>query len=269
MTKYRSVSIEKHRSRNDIFGDKVYDMMKDKRSQLKQSTSDNKPLLLSRAHSMFCLSALFNSGTCRVEAACTSLPDDFFLSPSVCSHANIAVLYDVDVVSSIPMLQMEEVETSLSSLLGDVGDMVTVRERVDLAFGIVCAVEYFHEQLRVAHGLISCDTVFVAQQLRAKLLDPSAAFLLTGKLSEHAVSCVGDIKQLVEILLSLLNATCPAFLFTCDRLRDIAVGVDRVERKGDCYSLSEMKGLLHGLQQTAEYHCCPRGWQLVCQDLDE
>ena len=201
-------------------------MMKEKRNQ---STNDNKPLLF-RAHSMFCLSALFNSGTCRVEAACTSLPDDFFLSPSICSHVNVAVVYDVDVVSSVPMLEMEKVETSLSSLLGDVGDMVTVRERVDLAFGIVCAVEYFHEQLKVAHGLISCDTVFVTQHPRAKLLDPSAAFLLTGKLSEQAVSCVGDIKQLVEILLSLLSATCPAaaFLFACDCLRDIAVGVDRV-----------------------------------------
>ena len=82
---------------------------------------------------MFCLSALFSSGTCRVEAACTSLPDYFFLFPSVCSHVNVAVVYDVDVVSSIPMLEMEKVETSLSSLLGDVGDMVTVRERVDLA----------------------------------------------------------------------------------------------------------------------------------------
>ena len=270
MTNYRSLSIEKHRSRNDIFGDKGYDMMKDKRNQLKQSTNDNKPLLF-RAHAMFRLSALFNSGTCRVEATCTSLPDDFFLSPSVCSHVNVAVVYDVDVVSSIPMLEMEKVETSLSSLLGDVGDMVTVRERVDLAFGIVCAVEYFHEQLRMAHGLISCDTVFVTQQLRAKLLDPSTSFLLTGKLSEHAVSCGGDIKQLVEILLSLLSATCPAFLFACDRLRDIAVGVDRVERKGDCYydSLSEMKGLLDGLQQTAEYRRCPRGRQLACQTLGE
>ena len=132
---------------------------------------------------------------------------------------NIAVVYDVDVVSSVPMLEMEKVETSLSSLLGDVADMFTVRERVDLAFGIVCAVEYFHEQLRVAHGFISCDAVFVTQQLRAKRLDPSAAFLLTGKLSEHAVSCGGDIKQIVEILLSLLSGTCPAFLFACDRLR--------------------------------------------------
>ena len=47
----------------------------------------------------------------------------------------------MDVVSSIPMLETEKVETSLSSLLCDVGDMV------DLAFGMVCAVEYFHEQL--------------------------------------------------------------------------------------------------------------------------
>ena len=215
---------------------------------------------------MFCLLALFNSGTCRVEAACTSLPDDFFLSLSVCSHANVAVVYGVDVG---PMLEMEKVETSLSSLLRDMGDMVSVRERVDLAFGIVCAVEYFHNHLRVAHGLISCDTVFVTQQLSAKLLDPSAAFLLTGKLSEHAVSCVGDIKQLVEILLSLLSDTCPAFLFACDRLSEIAVGVNRMERKGDCYSMSEMKGLLDGLQQTAEYRCCPRGRQLVCQGLGE
>ena len=217
----------------------------------------------------FCPLALFSSGTCRVEAACTSLPEDFFLSPSVCSHANVAVVYDVDVVSSIPMLEMERVETSLSSILRDVGDLVTVRERVDLAFGIVCAVEYFHDHLRVAHGLISCDTVFVTQQLSAKLLDTSAAFLLTGKLSEKAVSCVGDIKQLIEILLYLLNDTCPAFLFTCDRLRDIAVGVDRVERKGDYYSLSEMKALLDSLQQTTEYRCCPRGRQLACQGLSK
>ena len=68
------------------------------------------------------------------------------------------------------MLEMEKVETSLSSLLCDVGDMVTVRERVILAFGIVCAVKYFHEQLRVAHvrhgvlldrmsGFICCNLI--------------------------------------------------------------------------------------------------------------
>ena len=218
----------------------------------------------------FCLSALFENGTCRIEAACTSVPEDSFLFPSVCSHANVAVVYFVDVVSCIPMLEMERVETSLSSLLCALGDMVTVRERVDLALGIVCAVEYFHDHLRVSHGLISCDTVFVTQQLTAKLLEPSAAFLLTGKLpSEHVVSCAGDIKQTVKILLSLLSDMCPAFLFCCDRLRDIVVDVERMDRKGDCNSLSQMKALLDSLQQIAEYRCCPRGRQLVCKGLGD
>ena len=217
----------------------------------------------------FCLSALFNSGTCRVATACTGLPDDFVFAPSVCSHVNVAVVFDVDVVSSVPMLEMEKVETSLSSILRDVGEMVTVRERVDLAFGIVCAVEYFNDHLRVAHGLISCDTVFVTQQLSAKLLAPSAAFLLTGKLSVNAGSCVGDIKQLVEVLLFLLSDTCPAFFFACNCLRDIVGDVERGKREGDFSSLSEMKALLDGLRQTAEYRCCPRGRQLVCQGLGE
>ena len=143
------------------------------------------------------------------------------------------------------------------------------RKSIDLAFGIVCAVEYFHNQLSVAHGLISCDTVFVTQQLSAKLLDPSAAFLLTGKLSKHAVSCAGDIKQLVQILQSLLSDICPAFLFAYDRVRGIAVGFERMEGKGDCNSLFEMKGSLDGLRQTAEYRCCPRGRHLLCQGLGE
>ena len=243
-------------------------MAKDKSNQLNQSTSDNKSALIPSSFCIF-VSALFSSSTCTTEAVCTSLPDDFFLSPSRCSHTNVAVVYAVDIVSSIPVLMMEKVESSLSSILRDVGEKVTARERVDLAFGIVCAVDYFHNQLSVAHGLISCDTVFVTQQLSAKLLDPSAAFLLTGKLSEHAVSCAGDIKQLVQILLSLLSDICPAFLFACDRLRDIAVGVERMEGKGECNSLSEMKGLLDGLCQTAEYRCCPRGRHLLCQGLSE
>ena len=217
----------------------------------------------------FCLSALFNSGTCRVATSYSGLPDDFVFSPSVCSHVNIAVVYDVDIVSSVSVLEMEKVETSLSSILRDVGEMVTVRERVDLAFGIVCAVEYFHDHLRVAHGLISCDTVFVTQQLTAKLLDPSAAFLLTGKLSENAGSCVGDIKQLVEVLLSLFGNTCPAFFFACNCLRDIVGGVERGKREGVSSSLSEMNSLLDDLRQTAEYRCCPRGRQFVCQGLGE
>ena len=159
---------------------------------------------------------------------CTSLPDDFILSHSVCRHANVAILYDVDVDSTVPTLVMEKMETSLSSLLHDVGDVVRVRERVDLAFGIVCAVEYFHDHLRVTHGLISGDTVFVTQQLSAKLLDPSAAFLLTGKLCDPAMTFADDIEQLADLLLSLLGDAFPAITVACDRLRDIAVGVENL-----------------------------------------
>ena len=178
----------------------------------------------------------------------------------------------MDVVSSVPMLVIERVETSLSSLLRDVSQMVTVRERVDLAVGIVCAVEYFHDHLGVAHGSISGETVFVTQQLSAKLFDPSSAFLLTGKLSEHAATLANDIKQLVDLLLSLLNDICPAFSFVRDRMRDIAVDVESfMDRKDECMQkpLSELRSLLHGLRLTAEYRCCPRRRQLLCQDLGE
>ena len=68
--------------------------------------------------------------------------------------------------------------------------------------------------MRVAHGFISCasDTVFVTQQLSAKLLDPSAAFPPTdGKVVRGACSFV--CKQLVEILLSLLTDTCPILVY--------------------------------------------------------
>ena len=49
-----------------------------------------------------------------------------------------------------------------------------------------CAVEYFHDQ-------VFAVILLVTQQLRAKQLDPSAAFLLTDMLSLNAVSCGGDI----------------------------------------------------------------------------
>ena len=197
----------------------------------------------------------------------TSLSHAFILSPSVCRHANVAVVYHVDVVPTVPTLVMEKVETSLSSLLNDVGDVVRVRERVDLAFGIVYAVEYFHDHLRMAHGLISGDTVFVTQELSAKLLDPSAAFLVTGKLWDPAMTFTDDIKQPADLLLSVLSDVCPALTLACDRLRDIAVGIESVDGKGDCGSLFEFKHVLDGLYQTEEYRSCPYGRQQLCQEL--
>ena len=101
------------------------------------------------------------------------------------------------------------------------------------------------------------------------MLDPSSAFLLTGKPSERTATLANDIKQLVDLLLSLLNDMGPAFSFVSERLRVIAVGAERMERKDECKSLSELRTVLDGLRLNAEYHCCPRGRQLFCQDLGE
>ena len=177
-------------------------------------------------------------------------------------HANVAVIYDVDVLRSVPMLVMERVETSLSSLLLDVGDRVTVRERINLAFGIVSAVEYFHDHLKVTHGLISGDAVFITQQLSAKMLDPSAAYLLS-KLPDPAVTFEDDMEQLIHLLLRILSDVCP-----CDRLRAIAVGAKNVNGQGEC-RLKPLFEFFYGLRQTAEYYCCPRSRQLLCQDFCE
>ena len=264
--------LEKQASRDHIFRDKEFDdgTANGKCSQL--NTGNNWQTLPYHSVLIACIlsfSVLYGSCTCTVEAVCSSLPDDFFLPPPVCSHANVAVVYDVDVVSSVPMLVMEKVETSLSSLLYDVGQMVTMRERVDLALGISCAVEYFHDHLRVAHGLISGDTVFVTQQLSAKMLDPSAAFLLTGNVCEHAATLADDIRQLVHLLLCLLSDICPAFSFACERLRDVAAGAESADRKGDFKSLSKVKALLDDLRHTAEYSSCSRRRQLLCQEIAE
>ena len=206
----------------------------------------NDPSLLHDDHIQlsFVVSYDTSSCLCTRQTVATSLPDDFVLSPSVCRHANIAVVYDVEVVSSVSSLVMEKVETSLTSLLNDVDHMVTMRERVNMAFGIIYAVEYFHDHLRVPHGFINGDTVFVTQQLSAKLLDPSAAFLLTGKLSDPVVTFAGDIKQLVHLLLSLLSAIFPAFPVAYDRLQNLAFGHKIVDGKSDCRSMFHLKQVL-------------------------
>ena len=123
----------------------------------------------------------------------------------------------------------------------------------------------------MGHGLINGDTVFVTQQLSAKMLDPSAAFLLTGKLSGRAVTFADDMEQLVHLLLFVLSDVCPPFLCACDRLRDIAVRVKSLveKEKGECRSLYNLKTMLNALRDTAEYRSCPRGRQLLCQGLDE
>jgi hypothetical protein len=66
----------------------------------------------------------------------------------------------------------------------------------------VSATEYFHDHLHISHGLISEDTVFVTHWLSTKLLDPSAAYLITGKLPDSAASFQEDVEQLIGLLLA-------------------------------------------------------------------
>jgi hypothetical protein len=92
-----------------------------------------------------------------IPAILCSFPDEDFLFPSVPMHANVAVVYGVCFLKSVPTLVIEKVETSLSSMLLEAVEMVTVREKINLAFGIMSAVEYFHNHLNMSHGLISSD----------------------------------------------------------------------------------------------------------------
>jgi hypothetical protein len=64
---------------------------------------------------------------CLIEA---SLLDDVIVSLPYCMHPNVAALYDVGFFRSFPMLMMERMEAPLSTLLSDVGDQVTLRERL-------------------------------------------------------------------------------------------------------------------------------------------
>jgi hypothetical protein len=64
---------------------------------------------------------------CLIEA---SLVDGVIISLPSCMHPNVAVLYDVGFFRSFPMLMMERMEAPLSTLLSDVGDQVTLRERL-------------------------------------------------------------------------------------------------------------------------------------------
>ena len=73
---------------------------------------------------------------------------------------NVTEVYEIGVLASVPVLIMEKAETWLLSVLCDIRQLATTRERVDLTLGIVCTVGYFHDHLKVADGLISSATVF-------------------------------------------------------------------------------------------------------------
>jgi hypothetical protein len=195
---------------------------------------------------------------CLIEA---SFLDDVIISLPACPHPNVAVLYDVGFFRSFPMLMMERMEAPLSSLLSHVGDEVTLRERVDVAFGIVSAIDYFHNHLNTTHGLISGGTVFVTQQLSAKMLDPLSACLVTGKLPDPAVTFADDMEKVIDLLTYLLND-----VLSCDYLRAMAISFQKPD--GHSLMTSLLFDFLDGVRRSDEYCHCPRR-QLMCQDRNE
>jgi hypothetical protein len=76
--------------------------------------------------------------------------------------------------------------------------------------------QYVHDHLKVVHCLTNENTVLITRQIPAKLLDYTAAYLATGKISDQATNFQGDVQQLIQLLLSILGDVCP-----CDCLTDI------------------------------------------------
>ena len=186
-----------------------------------------------------------------------SISDGFTFS-SVCMHPNIAVTYGVSFNSSGAMMVMEKVETSLSSLLCDMDKLMTVRERVNLAFGIVSAIGYFHHHLEVTYGLLNGDIVFVTSELRAKLLDPSAVYVLTGKTPDPAITFEDDLVQLTSLLQTVLSDVCPALVSACDRLRAMASVLGSTNHRFSDISTFHLEAELDRIRRTAAYRSVSR-----------
>lgn len=199
-----------------------------------------------------------------LQPVAASLPDDFVLPQAVCLHPNIAVTYGITTTQSGPTLVMERVETSLSNLLSEVGDKVTVRERVDLAFGILSAVDYLHNQLTVVHGYLDIQHVFFTTSLTAKVLDPTAASLMTDDrtLLTSCLTATDDMRQLGKILTALFEGLQFSPWTAAKSLQ--AVVALLLDGRSRCF-LSDVRAMLDRLRGTAEYVYCNPKRHVLCE----
>ena len=194
-----------------------------------------------------------------------SLPDNFTLSPSGCLHPNIVQTFGVRFVDSSPKLLTERLEMPLSKLMSQMGDSLTVRERVDLAFGVVAAVDYLHRHLQVVHGMLSYDHVFVTCQVTAKVLDPKAASLLSNDSFSCSSLVANDMKQLgclIALLIpdgSLVMSSASASLQTIVEL--LVLGKDDVVP----FARAQLLEALQGVRGTKQYRSCPPKRMLHCR----
>ena len=176
---------------------------------------------------------------------------------SMFNHPNIAVTYGVTVSTCSDMLVMEKVVTSLSDVLADpdVNNEMNVRERVDISYGIVCAVDYLHHQVGIIHGYISPTTVFITSRLTTKLLDPAASCLLHNKLCQRAKSYEEDLHQLICLLIKFYDSHSQ-FSSVCHCLCNM-ISCDEINKsRGEFVSTTDLFELIDELRQNEEYSCC-------------
>ena len=182
---------------------------------------------------------------------------------SMFHHPNIAVTYGVAVSTGSDMLVMEKVVTSLSDVLNDsvMNNEMNVHERVDISYGIVCAVDYLHHQVGIIHGYISPTTVFITSRLTAKLLDPAASYLLHDKICQRAESYDDDLHQLICLLIKLYDSY-PQFSSVSRRLCEM-ISRDKINKSSDkVVSTRELLELINELKHDEEYSCSSRRREL-------
>ena len=194
-----------------------------------------------------------------------SIPANGVCSPSVVfsmfHHPNIAVTYGVTASMGRDMLVMEKVVTSLSDVLDDsvVNEEMNVHERVDISYGIVCAVDYLHYQMGIIHGYISPTTVFITSRLTAKLLDPAASGLTHDKICQRAESYDDDLHQLICLLIKLYGSYSQ-FSSVCRHFWSI---ISRDKKSRDkVVSTTELLELIDELKHNEEYSCSSRRREL-------
>lgn len=193
----------------------------------------------------------------------TPLLNGFALPRRMYRHPNIAMTYGVTEVDTTPTLVIEKLQTSLSHLLRQFGNKLTLRERVDLAFGIVSAIDFLHCRHGVIHGMITIDRIFFTSQLTAKVLDPTAAILSS---SDPCPSPTykDDMTQLGRILLRLFTVEHSDENACRDLLTLVRVLVSNNDNDGPdgSYSLLEV---LDRMRRSEPYLSCPPKREFSCQ----
>lgn len=199
-------------------------------------------------------------------------PVGMLLSLQPCFHPNVVASYGVALMAgSSAALVMESVTTSLSRLLDEIGQQLSLRERVDIAIGCVSAVDYLHHHLRVRHGMLTRDFIFCSRSLAAKVLDPMAVALVNGNVPQMCATVEDDIQQLGHILLALfhgvvLGGNCGVSdeCGQCCEPHLLRYGLrlmaeEHVSRVLSCEAILSM---VEGMRKTDQYKQCPPSREL-------